>query len=106
MAGPTEDETAGEAQTPGGRWQRIMDLRMGIVPVPVAVVAVGIVAAFVKLGTAPSDILMNIVVLAVGGFFCAEIGKRTPGLRNLGLAAILATFLPSFLVYEGLLPKA
>lgn len=87
-------------------WWRLMDLRVGIVPVPVAVMALAIVAAFVWLGAAPSDILMNIVVLAVGGFFCAEIGKRTPGLRNLGFAAILATFLPSYLVYAGLLPKA
>jgi Na+/citrate or Na+/malate symporter len=75
------------------------------VPAPVAVAAVAIVAAFVRLGAAPSDLLMNIAVLAVGGFLCAEIGKRTPGLRNLGLAAILATFLPSYLVYAHLLPK-
>ena len=85
-------------------WWRVMDLRLGIVPVPVAIVGVAVTAAFVWLGAPPSDILMNIVVLAVGGFFCAEIGKRTPGLRNLGLAAILATFLPSWLVYARLLP--
>src|ERR1700750_785122 len=86
-------------------WWRIMDLRLGIVPLPVAIVGVGVVAAFVALGAPPSDILMKLVVLAVGGFFCAEIGRRTPGLRNLGLAAILATFLPSWLVYAHLLPK-
>ncbi|MGZ6049420.1 MAG: 2-hydroxycarboxylate transporter family protein, partial [Phenylobacterium sp.] len=83
-----------------------MDLRLGIVPVPVAIVGVAVTAAFVALGAPPSDILMNIVVLTVGGFFCAEIGKRTPGLRNLGLAAILATFLPSYLVYAHLLPQS
>jgi len=82
-----------------------MDLRIGIVPVPVAILGAAVVAAFVRLGAAPSDILMNIVVLAIGGFVCAEIGKRTPGLKNLGLAAILATFLPSYLVYAHLLPK-
>jgi malate:Na+ symporter len=97
------------AATPGpsapvALWWRIIDLRMGIVPLPVAVVALAVIAAFVGLGAAPSDLLMNIAVLSVGGFFCAEIGKRTPGLRNLGLAAILATFLPSWLVYAHLLP--
>jgi malate:Na+ symporter len=91
---------------PVAAWWRFMDLRMGIVPVPVGIVAVAVTAAFVRLGAAPSDILMNIVVLSVGGFFCAEIGKRTPGLKNLGLAAILATFLPSYLVYARLLPGA
>jgi Na+/citrate or Na+/malate symporter len=83
-----------------------MDLRMGIVPVPVACVGLAIVSAFVWLGAPPSDILMNVVVLTVGGFACAELGKRTPGLRNLGLAAILATFLPSYLVYARVLPAA
>ena len=69
-----------------------------------ALVVIAVAAAYVRLGDAPSDILMNIAVLSVGGFLCAEIGKRTPGLRNLGLAAILATFVPSYLVYAHLLP--
>src|SRR6185437_7302302 len=99
-------ETAVAEPPPRATWWRVMDLRLGIVPVPVAVVGVAVVAAFVALAAPPSDILMNIVVLAVGGFFCAEIGKRTPGLRNLGLAAILATFLPSWLVYAHLLPAS
>ena len=86
-------------------WWRIMDTRMGIVPLPVLVVGVGVIAAFVWKGGPPSDILTNILVLGLGGFFCAEIGKRVPGLRTLGLAAILATFLPSYLAYSGLLPK-
>jgi malate:Na+ symporter len=107
MAKTAADETAARPEPSGGvaGWWRIMDLRMGIVPLPVAVLAVAVVAAFVRLGAPSSDILTNIVVLAVGGFLCAEIGKRTPGLRNLGLAAILATFLPSYLVYAHLLPK-
>ncbi|MBS0332814.1 MAG: 2-hydroxycarboxylate transporter family protein, partial [Proteobacteria bacterium] len=83
-----------------------MDTRVGIVPLPVAVLGLGVVAAFVALGAPPSDILMSILVLTLGGFACAEIGKRTPGLRALGLAAILATFLPSWLVYAHLLPKS
>ena len=82
-----------------------MDLRLGIVPVPVAVIIAGLVAAFVSLGQVPADLPMGIAVLALGGFACAEIGERIPGLRTLGLPAILATFLPSWLVYAGWLPK-
>lgn len=81
-----------------------MDARIGIVPVPVALVVLGVAAVYVRIGQAPSDILMNIAVLATGGFLCGEIGKRVPGLRHLGLAAILATFLPSYLRYAHLLP--
>jgi Na+/citrate or Na+/malate symporter len=103
MAGEAPDETPEPSAAVAG-WWRVMDLRIGIVPVPIAVLGLAVTAAFVRLGAPPSDILMNIVVLSVGGFFCAEIGKRTPGLKNLGLAAILATFLPSWLVYAHLLP--
>ena len=42
---------------------------------------------------------MAIVLLAMGGFTCAEIGKRLPIIRNIGAAAIFATFIPSCLVY-------
>ncbi len=103
MAGTGPERTL-EPSAAVADWWRMMDLRMGIVPVPVAVLGAAVTAAFVWLGAPPSDILMNILVLSVGGFFCAEIGKRTPGLRNLGLAAILATFLPSYLVFARILP--
>jgi CCS family citrate carrier protein len=52
----------------------------------------------------PSDILTAIVLLSMGGFTCAEIGKRIPIIRNIGAAAIFATFIPSALVYYHLLP--
>ena len=45
-----------------------------------------------------------IAVLVVGGFTCAEIGRRTPILRRIGAAAIFATFIPSALAYYKLLP--
>jgi malate:Na+ symporter len=86
------------------RWWSIMDFRIGIVPLPVAIVVLAIAAVYVRIGKAPSDILMNIALLATGGFLCGEIGKRVPILRNLGFAAILATFVPSYLKYAGLLP--
>lgn len=82
-----------------------MDTRIGIVPLPLLLVIVGLVALFVRSGKVPSDILMNIAVLSAGGFLCAEVGKRTPVLRHIGLGAILATFVPSFLVYAKALPK-
>jgi CCS family citrate carrier protein len=52
----------------------------------------------------PSDIQMAIVLLSVGGFTCAELGKRIPIIRNIGAAAIFATFIPSALVFYHLLP--
>lgn len=87
-------------------WWRIFDFKIGIVPLPIYVLLVALIAAFVHLGNGKlsSDILVSIAILAVGGFTCGEIGKRLPIVKNLGAAAIFATFLPSYLVYAHLLP--
>jgi len=81
-----------------------MDMRIGIVPIPLFIIIVLLLAAYVRMGKVPSDLTTNILTLAVGGFACAEIGKHLPGLRKIGAAAILATFVPSFLVYIGAIP--
>lgn len=99
-------ETMPRDEEPAPLWWRLMDTRIGIVPVPVAAVIVGVAAVFVARGEVPSDILTNIAVLATGGFLCAEAGKRLPLLKNLGSAAIFATFVPSFLVHAHVLPSA
>lgn len=94
---------AGESGPLG--WWRIMDMRIGIVPVPVFAVIVLLIAAYVADGSVPADLTTNILILAAGGFACAEIGKHIPLLKRVGAAAILATFVPSFLVYLGAIPK-
>ena len=87
-----------------GSWWRIVDAKIGFVPVPVFMLLIAVIAGFTLTGRVPSDILMGIVLLAVGGSACAEVGKRLPILRNIGAAAILATFVPSALTYYKLLP--
>jgi malate:Na+ symporter len=86
-------------------WRRFAGGRIGIVPWPLFVLILAILAFFILKGEVPADLTTNIAVLAVGGFACAEIGKRLPGLRRIGAAAILATFVPSFLVYIHAIPK-
>ena len=81
-----------------------MDRRIGIVPLPVYLLLWALSIAFVVTGKVPSDILMNVALLTLGGFTCAEIGKHIPVLKHIGAAAILATFVPSYLVYAHLLP--
>ena len=70
------------------------------------VLLLALITGFTLTGKVPSDILMAIVLLAMGGFTCAEIGKRLPVLRNIGAAAILATFIPSALAYYKVLPAS
>ena len=87
-------------------WWRLVDSRIGVVPAPVFVLILAVVGGYLASGPKgfPSDILMNMAVLAVGGFACAQIGKGLPGLNQVGAGAILATFVPSYLVYAHLLP--
>jgi len=85
-------------------WWWIVDLKIGIVPLPVFVGLVGIILALVDAKHVPSDILTNMAVLAVGGFACAEVGKHLPVFKHVGAAAIFATFIPSYLAFAHLIP--
>jgi len=87
-------------------WWKIVQFRIGIVPLPVYVLLAALVAFFIlRDGKVASDLPTMIAVLALGGFGCAEIGRRLPVIRNLGAAAIFATFVPSYLAYAHLLPE-
>jgi CCS family citrate carrier protein len=88
-----------------------MELRVGILPVPVLAVLVTVLTAFLFFGKfpasgkTPNDVCTMLAVLAVGGFVCAEIGKRIPFIKDVGGGAIFATFIPSYLAYAGYIPK-
>jgi malate:Na+ symporter len=88
-------------------WWRFVDFKIGVVPAPIFILVIAVVVGFLATGgnTYPADILMNIAVLSVGGFACAEVGKRLPVLNQIGTGAIFATFIPSYLVFAHLLPK-
>lgn len=87
-----------------------MEMRIGVLPVPVLVLLVGVLTAFIlggkfpASGKTPNDVCTMMAVLAVGGFLCAEIGKRLPFVKDIGGAAIFATFIPSYFAFKGYVP--
>ena len=92
-------------------WWKIMDLKIGIFPMPVFLALGGIIYYFNDVSKAsagklpfPTEAAMMMAVLAFFGFLCGEAGKHLPVLKHLGAAAIFATFVPSFLVYKKWLP--
>ncbi|NCU06837.1 2-hydroxycarboxylate transporter family protein [Pantoea ananatis] len=86
-------------------WWHIMDnWKVGIIPLPLFVLAGALIAVDCLSGTLKSDIVVMVATLAFFGFACGEFGKRLPVVGRLGAAAICATFIPSALVYYGLLP--
>ncbi len=85
-------------------WWRLMDINIGIISLPIYLILVVLLTVLTMEGEVKSDAPMMIAVLVLGGFTCAEIGKRLPILHHIGAGAIFATFIPSALVYYQLLP--
>jgi malate:Na+ symporter len=85
-------------------WWKVMEMRIGVVPLPLHLLLLAVLAYFVASGKVPTEINMMIAVLAVLGFTCAEIGHRLPVVNQIGGAAIFATFIPSYLAYRHLIP--
>ncbi|TWB96174.1 CCS family citrate carrier protein [Bradyrhizobium macuxiense] len=104
----TATDVTVEAPTPAPFWPtgwwRVMDYKIGIISLPIFAILVGLLAILTMEGQIKPDAPTMIAVLVLGGFSCAELGKRLPVLRNVGAAAIFATFIPSALVYYKLLP--
>ncbi|RJT47519.1 2-hydroxycarboxylate transporter family protein [Rahnella woolbedingensis] len=87
------------------KWWHILDTwKVGIIPLPLFVMAGVLIAIDCLDGKLPSDIVVMVATLAFFGFACGEFGKRLPLIGKMGAAAICATFIPSALVYYGLLP--
>ncbi len=79
---------------------------IGVIPWPVYILLVALIAGLFLRGKKDdlNDISVMIAMLGVGGYACGELGKRIPGIRSLGAAAIFATFIPSYLVFAKLIP--
>lgn len=88
------------------KWWYVLDTyKVGIIPLPLFLLIGVLIALDCLDGKLPSDIVVMVATLAFFGFACGEFGKRLPIIGKMGAAAICATFIPSALVYYGLLPK-
>ncbi|MCU5774337.1 2-hydroxycarboxylate transporter family protein [Erwiniaceae bacterium BAC15a-03b] len=101
----TQDPIALKQTSVKEKWWHILDTwKVGIIPLPLFVLAGALIAIDCLGGKLPSDIVVMVATLAFFGFACGEFGKRLPIVGKMGAAAICATFIPSALVYYGLLP--
>src|SRR5262245_58926891 len=88
-----------------------MKIRCDFIPLPFYFLLLTLLPAFVLIQKvtdekSPEEISVVLAIMIVGGFTCAEIGKRLPIIRSIGGAAIFATFIPSCLVFYHLLPAS
>ncbi|WP_284507304.1 2-hydroxycarboxylate transporter family protein [Caballeronia sp. ATUFL_M2_KS44] len=86
------------------RWWRVFDVRVGALPLPVYLMLIAVLAAMTAHGKLASDLPTGIALVTVGGFTCAELAKRIPWIRHIGATSIFAAFLPSMMIYYGLMP--
>jgi CCS family citrate carrier protein len=86
------------------RWWVIFDVRIGVLPLPVYIVLLLVLAAMAASGKLAADLPTGIALVAVGGFTCAELARRIPWIRHIGATSIFAAFLPSALIYYHLMP--
>ncbi|WP_244179223.1 2-hydroxycarboxylate transporter family protein [Paraburkholderia aspalathi] len=104
---PSSDfPSTGTARPLRHAWWRLMDIRIGIVPLPVhMVLALALIATAIS-GKLSAELSPIIALLAVCSFTCMEIGQRIPVFRSIGGPVILVTFLPSYLVFTHALPTS
>ena len=84
-------------------WQTACELKIGPVPAPVYLVLAVIVAAATIFGQLPADMVGGIAIMMVMGILLGDIGLKVPILKDIGGPAILSIFIPSAMVYYGLL---
>lgn len=98
------ERLAGDDHVARSRWWALMDTDVGIIPLPIYVLLVGLLFAFAATNGFKSEIAMVIGIMTAFAFTLGEIGKRAPILRNIGSGAIVVTFVPSYLAYKGWIP--
>lgn len=89
---------SGNRQAAPPIWWRLMDLRIGFTPLPVAAVLGATLFGLWASGTIPGEISVMIALLGLGGCVFGEIGSRIPLFNKVGGGVILTTFLPAYLV--------
>jgi len=102
----SSQDSESESSTLRQRWWRLMDTRIGIIPLPVLVVLAAILIATVPDGKFSAQLSPMIALLGTCSFACYELGRRIPVFRSIGGPVILVTFLPSYLVYAGIIPPS
>lgn len=86
--------------------KKFLSFKIGIIPMSVYLFLLAVVFGLLHKQLMPKDIIGGLSLMALYGFTCAEFGKRIPLLKHLGGNVIMATFLPSYLVFANMIPKA
>lgn len=93
-----------EEQPRRSLWARLMDYDIGIIPTPVYLLLVAQLVVFTVTGNLTGELAMVIGIMAAFAFTLGFIGSKIPFFKDIGGAAIMVTFVPSFLAFQGWIP--
>nr|ELR5041968.1 2-hydroxycarboxylate transporter family protein [Providencia stuartii]ELR5081447.1 2-hydroxycarboxylate transporter family protein [Providencia stuartii] len=93
------------AASPPQTLVKVFNYKVGFIPLPVYLLLLLLVVGIMSVKKIGTDLPTMIAILGLGGATCAEIGKRIPYLGKMGGSAIIAAFLPSYLVSINVIPQ-
>lgn len=92
-----------QEQAKQGLAQKLMQIKVGPIPLPLYLVFALIIFAASVLGELPNDMIGGFAVIIVMGVLLSDLGFKLPILKNIGGPAILSLMVPSFLVFWNVL---
>lgn len=99
------DATFRQADAPeSAATARVLDLKIGPLPIGIYIVAALVCSAAVYTGKLPNDVIGGLSVLMLLGFLLGKLGQTIPVLKQIGGTAILCLFVPAALVSYKLMP--
>jgi Na+/citrate or Na+/malate symporter len=98
-------DTLAAAPPQASLFERLMNIRISFIPVPLYLVLVALVVGLLIEHELKPDLPTMIAIIGLGGATCGELGKRLPFIGKIGGAAIVSAFLPSYLVSLGWVPQ-
>lgn len=85
--------------------KKFLGYKIAFMPLGVYLFLLVVVTGLLQRQIYPKDMIASAAIMVLYGYGCAEIGQRIPVFKNIGGKVIMATFLPSYLLYAHLIPK-
>lgn len=97
------NEQPAQEQAKQGLAQRLLQIKVGPIPLPLYLVFALIIFTASVLGELPNDMIGGFAVIIVMGVLLSDLGFKLPILKSIGGPAILSLMVPSFLVFWNVL---
>ena len=86
-----------------GLWDKLLSFKIGPVPLPAYLFFAAVIFLASYYGKLPKDMIGGFAVMLILGILLGDMGLRLPVLKDIGGPAILSIFVPSVMVFYGLL---